>query len=82
MSSVSVSRPIEKGFIEELVSIRTLCRLLDVPEKTVRTWVYRRTIPYHKLGKLVRFNVHEIREWYGGTRVAPLTPTVVRDRIR
>lgn len=67
--------------IEELVSIKTLCRLLEVPEKTVRTWIYRRFIPYHKLGKLVRFNLREIREWYGRQRVAPLTPTIGRDRI-
>ena len=77
-----VSQPIEKAFVQELVSIKTLCRQLDVPEKTVRTWVYRRVIPYHKLGKLVRFNLDEIRDWYRRGRVAPLTPTVVRDRIQ
>ena len=71
----------DNAFVTELVSIKTLCRLLDVPEKTVRTWIYRRVIPYHKLGKLVRFDVQEIREWCSRGRVAPLTPTIARDRI-
>lgn len=67
--------------IQELISIKTLCRMLDVPEKTVRTWVYRRAIPYHKLGKLVRFNVREIRNWCNAGRVEPLTGTASTDRI-
>lgn len=65
--------------IEELVSINTLSRLLEVPEKTLRTWVWKRQIPYYKVGKLVRFNLQEVRNWYGVTRVAPLIPNVIND---
>ena len=69
------------GYLQELVSIKTLCQMLDVPEKTIRTWVYKRVIPYHKLGKLVRFNVDEIRNWCNRGRVEPLTGVIATDRI-
>jgi excisionase family DNA binding protein len=67
--------------IAELVSIKTLCHMLDVPEKTVRTWVYRRAIPYHKLGKLVRFRVDEVRRWYAAGRVESLTEPILKSKI-
>jgi len=54
----------------ELVSIKTLSRLLDVSEKTIRDWIYKNhkqpstdPIPYHKLGGLVRFKLKEVRAW-------------------
>jgi len=67
--------------MEELVSVPTLSRMLDVPEKTIRGWILKRQIPYHKLGKLVRFNVGEIRAWYRAKRVSPLTPDFIRSKI-
>jgi excisionase family DNA binding protein len=67
---------------KEFVSIKTLGHLLEVPEKTIRAWVYKRLIPYHKLGKLVRFNLTEIQRWSSATKVETLTPTIINDRIR
>jgi hypothetical protein len=62
----------------ELVSVKTLSRMIDVSERTISDWVYRSRkehlsdpIPYHKIGVLVRFNVKEIRSWYARRRVAP-----------
>jgi predicted DNA-binding transcriptional regulator AlpA len=63
----------------ELVSVKTLARLLDISEKTIWDWIYKsrrqRTldpIPYHKLGGLVRFSLREIRAWVDRRKVRPL----------
>jgi len=62
---------------QQLVSVRTLSNALDIPEKTIRAWVYKRTVPYRKIGKLVRFDVEEIRAWYNTGLVAPLQEDIV-----
>jgi predicted DNA-binding transcriptional regulator AlpA len=68
----------------ELVSVKTLGRLLDISEKTIWDWIYKNRrqssldpLPYHKLGGLVRFNLKEVRQWVDRRRVRP-TPAMVR----
>lgn len=55
----------------ELVSVRTLSTMIDVPPKTLRDWVYKRylNIPFVKMGHQLRFEVQEIRKWWGAMRV-------------
>ena len=60
----------------ELVSVRTLSRLLDISEKTIWDWIYKSRrqptldpIPYYKLVGLVRFNLHDIRAWVDRRKV-------------
>ena len=65
----------------ELVSVPTLSQMLEIPEKTIRRWVWRREIPYHKLGRLVRFNVEEIQAWCEARKVRPLSGLTVNDRM-
>jgi excisionase family DNA binding protein len=36
---------------------------LDVSINTVRSWIWMRQIPYHKLGRLVKFDLQEIDNW-------------------
>ena len=76
-----------ENYEPELVSVRTLSRMIDISERTLWDWVYksRKThvmdpIPYHKIGTLVRFNLKEIRSWYARRRVAP--DVLVRANIR
>jgi excisionase family DNA binding protein len=66
---------------EELISVRTLARVLDCSPKTVRDWMYkdRRTpaadpLPYYRLGGLVRFRLSEVAAWVDRRRqrVSPL----------
>lgn len=54
-----------KPFFEnKLWSIKTLSRFLDdVPEATIRDWVYKRQIPFRKVRGLIRFVPFEIFEW-------------------
>jgi predicted DNA-binding transcriptional regulator AlpA len=63
---------------QELVSVRTLSRLLDISEKTIWDWIYKSRreatldpIPYYKLGGLVRFRLRDIRAWVDRRRVRP-----------
>ncbi|OGQ48134.1 MAG: hypothetical protein A3I09_04490, partial [Deltaproteobacteria bacterium RIFCSPLOWO2_02_FULL_47_10] len=55
-------------FDNQLMSIKSLSKYLDVPAGTIRDWIYKRQIPYLKAGRLVRFNFSDIRLWleHGG----------------
>jgi hypothetical protein len=60
----------------ELVSIRTLSRLLDCSPKTVRDWLYKDRknpnadpLPYYRVGGLVRFKLKEVTAWVDRRRV-------------
>ena len=68
----------EEKRLNECVSIKTLSSLLEIPERTIRTWVYKRKIPYYKIGKLVRFDIRQVRDWYGRSAVTPLFPDQIR----
>jgi len=70
-----------KDGLQELVSIKTLAQMLELPEKTVRQWVWKRQIPYHKLGKLVRFHIGEIRAWYKARKIEVVMPDIIRERV-
>ena len=60
----------------ELVSIRTLARLLDCSPKTVRDWLYKDRknpsvdpLPYYRVGGLVRFKLKDVTAWVDRRRV-------------
>ena len=50
-------------FDNPLWDIRKTSLMLSVAEKTLRDWVYKRQIPFKKVGHLVRFNPSEINVW-------------------
>ncbi len=45
------------------VSAKTLSEYLDIPESTIRTWIHLKSIPFKKVGFLVRFELSEIHAW-------------------
>jgi predicted DNA-binding transcriptional regulator AlpA len=62
----------------ELVSIKTLSKRLEISEKTIWDWIYKSRreatldpIPYYKLGALIRFSLRDIRAWLNRRRVRP-----------
>lgn len=67
-SALSVS------FIDNpLFTIESLAKFLNVSPATIRDWVYKRQIPFKKLGRLVRFDPLDIQKWletrsYNGNR--------------
>ena len=55
-----------------LLDIPTLAVHLDVIERFVRRLVEERRVPFHKIGKFVRFHPDDIEEWIRNQRVAQL----------
>lgn len=47
----------------QLLTVEHLSKFLSVSELTIRDWVYKRKIPFRKLGHLVRFDPLDIRKW-------------------
>ena len=50
-------------FDNPLWDIRKTSIMLSVSQKTLRDWVYKRQIPFKKVGSLVRFDPSAIRRW-------------------
>ena len=48
---------------DRLLSIPQISRQLGVSVKTIYGWVYMRQIPYVKMGRLVKFDQHDIAKW-------------------
>jgi len=58
-----------------LWSIDSLAKYLDVPKATIRDWCYKRTIPFIKVGRLVRFKPKDIEGWLEANRVETYKPS-------
>lgn len=52
---------------QQLLTIESLARILCVKESRIRSAVFRKEIPYLKIGRLIRFNPSEIEHWMKGT---------------
>lgn len=48
---------------QNLLTTEQLSELLQVSEKTIRDWVYKRKIPFKRVGRLIRFCKSEITAW-------------------
>jgi len=57
---------IEKRFL----GIKELAQYLGIKEGTVYVWVCHRKIPYLKVGRLVKFDLHKIEKWVEENSVA------------
>lgn len=58
-------------FDNQLLSIKKLSQYLDVPEATIRDWVFKNLIPYVKAGRLIRFVPQDIQDWLLKKRSLP-----------
>ena len=56
----------------EWFGIAEPARRLDVSEDLIRRKVQRHEVPYYKVGKLIRFNANDIRQWLASLRVDPM----------
>lgn len=60
-------------FDNPLWDVKEAALKLSVSQKTLRDWIYKKQIPFKKLGNLVRFVPSEIQKWiekgglYGNT---------------
>jgi len=61
----------------ELAKARTIAKMLDTPERTIRDWVHKGVIPHVKLGRgpkaPLRFHVPTIRKWIASQTVTPIS---------
>jgi excisionase family DNA binding protein len=62
----TTSRP---AGLRRLVDIEQLADHLGVSVRHVRRLVSERRIPFHKWGRLVRFDIDEVNKWLDQTRV-------------
>lgn len=58
----------EKRFI----GVKELAEYLDVSANTLRSWIRQRQIPYHKIGRLVKFDLRRIESWVKEREVKPI----------
>jgi excisionase family DNA binding protein len=45
------------------VSIKIVAEFLMIKQSTLYSWVHNGSIPFHKLNRLVRFDMNEIEAW-------------------
>lgn len=48
---------------DRLLSVLEVAELLQVKPKTIYAWVSRKSIPFRKVGSLVRFHRGELIDW-------------------
>ena len=60
--------------LRHLVPIEDLADHLGVSVRHVRRLVSERRIPFHKWGRLLRFDIDDVNAWLDNTRVEPRIP--------
>lgn len=53
----------EMNEIERWVSLEDIAAHLDISKDTIRAWIKKGTIPYHKVGRQYKFRVSEVDAW-------------------
>jgi len=56
---------------KRFIGIKEFAEYLGITVNTAYSWVYRRRVPYVKVGKLVKFDIYKINEWVDKNSVAP-----------
>ena len=53
----------DKQIGRQYLSVKELSQYAGISTHTLYLWIQLRRIPYHKIGKLVRFKLAEIEGW-------------------
>lgn len=62
---------IMKDTDSEYLNVTQAATLLGVSVDTIYSWTMRKTIPFYKLGRLVRFKKSELMEFIEGKKIEP-----------
>jgi len=54
---------------KRFVGIEEMAEYLGLKKGTLYAWIFRREIPYLKIGRLVKFDIMEIEKWLKEKRV-------------
>jgi len=49
--------------IERWMSLEEIAKHLGVSKDTIRIWIKKETIPYHKVGRKYKFRISEVDAW-------------------
>ena len=49
--------------VEHLVGLEDVASHLDVSKDTIRAWIKKGTIPFHKVGRQYKFRMSEVDAW-------------------
>ena len=49
--------------IEKWVGLSEIAEHLGVSKDTIRNWIKKENIPFHKIGKLYKFRISEVDKW-------------------
>jgi excisionase family DNA binding protein len=52
-----------KIFIEGLIGVNDVCKILDIKLNYLRDLIYYNNIPHYKIGNLLRFKESDLLEW-------------------
>jgi excisionase family DNA binding protein len=53
----------EERKLETYLTVEELAAYFKFTEQTIRRWIVKREIPYHKINNSVRFRLSEIEQW-------------------
>lgn len=48
---------------EKWSSLEDIANLIGVSKDTIRNWIKKGSIPYHKIGKQYKFRISEVDAW-------------------
>ena len=48
---------------EKWISLEAIAEHLGVSKDTIRNWIKKNAIPFHKVGKQYKFLISEVNEW-------------------
>ena len=51
------------GEVERWMSLEEISNHIGVSKDTIRSWIKKDTIPYHKIGRQYKFRLSEVDEW-------------------
>lgn len=46
-----------------ILTFSEACNFLKIKKSRLRTAIFRKEIPYIKIGRLIRFDHHDLKEW-------------------
>ena len=61
-----------------MLDIKSVSKLLSVPEKTVYRWIRTEHLPAYKIGESYRFNRTDLLEWATGKKI-PVSPAIFNE---
>jgi excisionase family DNA binding protein len=53
----------EGAGMEIYFNTKELGEYLHIPEQTIRRWVLKNEIPYHRIHNVIRYRISEIEKW-------------------